>query len=115
MKKRAGAKRASYVERKLAHGGKIRIPYKIKKATAGKAAKFEVSGDIKLSDVELRSTELKSSVQTKADNGTVWLLMGPLWLRANQFGTNVVDPIQRDVKKVLAALKQQVAAGETLD
>jgi hypothetical protein len=114
MKKTVAAKRPSFVERELSTGGTIRIPYKIKKAAAGRPAKFQVAGPLKLTKVALPSAELQSTVKTKSvpDGGTVWLLIGPLWLKSNEHGTDVVNPIQRDVKKVLAALKKQVAAGQ---
>src|SRR5438045_4401700 len=103
MKKPAAAKAPLVIERKLSKGGTIRIPYKIKKAASGKAAQFQVAGPIKISQVSVRDAELKSTIKTKSfpEGGTVWLLIGPLWLRANTKGSDVVNPIQRDVKKVL--------------
>jgi hypothetical protein len=45
-------------------------------------------------------------------DGGVWLKFGKLWLKTNDGQSNIGDPIQREVKNVLAELKRQVEAGE---
>jgi hypothetical protein len=107
-KKKPVAGKAVVVSRTLAGGQKIRIPVRVKKAKAGGGGKAQIAGAIESrAAVRARTSALRTFQARVGNDGGTWLKMDWLKLTPNSVQDRI-NPIAREVKKVLASLKKQL-------
>jgi hypothetical protein len=108
-KKPLSAKAPVLVKRTLPTGVEISVPIQ-KRATARGPVWLKIAGPVDRKLTVEAGTILLQKFQTKTSpDGGSWYKMDWLKLTPNR-PEDIVDPIDRDVKKVLAELKRQVAS-----
>ena len=101
-KRKPVAAKAVVVSRTLANGQRIRIPVRVK---AGRA---KIAGPIESrAAVRERASALRTFQARVGNDGGTWLKMDWLKLTPNSVQDRI-NPIAREVKKVLANLKKQL-------
>jgi hypothetical protein len=109
-KKPVSAKAPVIVKQTLPTGVTISMPVKIKRASAQGPAWLKIAGPVKRQLPARAGTTVSQEFQTKTNpDGGVWLKMDWIKLTPNS-PEDVIDPIDRDIKKVLAGLKRQLVS-----